>query len=223
MSNFLGDVYLPTAASAILSGSELISREGVNLQKGMNYRDKNELSVFLVLPHDGEYTDEWHPETSTYVFRGHDSVTGEAGKEQDQVAMYESGRLSDNGKFLKAARIFADGLYNVPLQIHVYEKLDAGIWFDKGIFDLVDAAEVSKDGRRVYEFYLRPSAILAEGRHVRERMLPVAVKAAAWAAASGRCVECGTETGLRFVPDAGGSTVRLLCPAHRGEESGLLS
>lgn len=219
MSNFLGDVFLPTESSAILSSSELIAREGVNLQKGMTYRDKDALPVFLVLPHDGVYTDEWRADTNTYVFRGHDSVTAGAGREQDQVTMYENGRLSDNGKFLKAARTYADGAYKVPLQIHIYEKLDAGIWFDKGIFDLVDAAEVSKEGRRVYEFYLRPSAIVAEGRHVRERMLPAAAKKDAWAAASGRCQECGTQIGLRFMP---GAEVRLLCPTHRGEGGGLL-
>lgn len=222
MSNFLGEVYASPSPTSILSGSELAVREGLSLQKGMTYRI-DAPSVFLVLPHGGAYADEWHAPEGVYVFRGHDSVLAKTGKSADQVSIYESGRLSENGKFLKAARSYAEKLVAEPLAVRVYEKLDAGVWFDKGMFELVDASEKKEGEGRAYVFHLRPVAgALGSERYERERMLSATEKAAAWAASGGRCTVCGTETGLRFVEEAGGGAARLLCTVHRGEGGGLL-
>ncbi len=220
MSNLLGEVYEPVRASSLISGSELIEREGVDLQKGMNFRDGGDLiSVFLVLQHDGVFKDAWDERMSFYSFRGHDSTTG-AGREHDQIAMYESGRLSDNGKFLKAARAFSEGARTMPLQVQVYEKVSAGVWFDKGIFNLVDARQEKEDSRNVFTFLLRPANLArVEGnaRHA-ERMMSATEKAEIWERAHGRCEGCGTQTGLRFVPRES----VLKCPDCRGEHVGLL-
>src|ERR1700744_1760211 len=136
MSNFLGDP-TPRSRSPIISSAEVISREGVELHKSMNFRDDEfMLSVFLVLPRERGYADVWDDENQQLIFEGHDSTTVESGRSPDQLAMYESGKLTDNGKFLKAANAFKDGIRKEPLQIQVYEKIDAGVWFDKGIFDL---------------------------------------------------------------------------------------
>lgn len=221
----LGDGFAQAVPSSILSGNALIAREGVDLRKSMTYREGELLAVFLVLPHDdGSFTDTWDAATGAYLFQGHDSVTADAGKGQDQRVMYESGRLSDNGKFLKAANAFSGGTRREPLQIQVYEKLDPGVWFDKGIFDLIGADEEKDGGRRVFRFHLRPSnfARLESDPATPERMLSAGQKAACWAAVSGRCQECGVETGLRFVPEPDRSATRLLCPLHRGESGGLL-
>ncbi len=220
MSNLLGEVYEPVRASSLVSGSELIEREGVDLQKGMTFRDlEDTLSVFLVLEHDGEFKDTWDARTFTYSFRGHDSTTV-SGREHDQIAMYESGKLSDNGKFLKAARAYAEGARRVVLQIQVYEKVSSGVWFDKGIFNLVDARQDTDGGRKVFTFLLQPANLsrIADDAHHGERMMSAAEKAAIWERARGRCEGCGTQTGLRFVPKEG----VLKCPACRGEEIGLL-
>src|ERR1700683_4764924 len=99
-SNFLGDPESFRHVSGIISAQELIAREGLDLRKGMNFRDGEPLlSVFLVLPHDEVFKDEWHEDTQIYVYQGHDSTTVENGKAVDQLMMYESGRLTDNGKF----------------------------------------------------------------------------------------------------------------------------
>src|SRR3954469_6240161 len=104
-SNFLGEVNgYSHRASPILSAAELIAREGVNLQKGMNYRDTGGLlSVFLVLSHEGVFHDQWNEDTETYTYQGHDSTTVEGGRLKDQIAIYSDGRVTDNGKFYKAA------------------------------------------------------------------------------------------------------------------------
>ena len=239
MSNFLGEVReapVSHRSTSILSSNELMAREGIPLQKGMNFRKDlprqaggEKPSVFLVLPsHEGEYKDEWRPETQMYIYRGHDSTTIEAGgKSQDQLLMYGSDKLTENGKFYKAANEYKDGLRVAPLQIQVYEKLDPGVWYDKDIFDLVGARSVIEDERKIFKFDLRPHGL--KGRTFKsadfdERMMPVTEKIAIWQRDNGRCSECGTEKGLRFVSDtkAGLPNIRLLCATHRGESGGFL-
>ncbi len=216
-SNFLGDVRGEARrASAIISGNELIAREGVNLQKGMNFRDTGGLlAVFLVLSREGVFQDEWSEDTETYVFQGHDSTTTENGKLRDQIAMYQDGRVTDNGKFYKAAIGYKDGAQREPMQIQMYEKLDPGVWYDKGIFNLIDARHVEEAGRKVFKFHLRPADASDRSswdQYRAERFLPVAAKVAAWTGAGGRCEKCGSESELHFVGTP--PTVHLYCKAH---------
>jgi hypothetical protein len=202
-SNFLGGA-IQTPHSPIISASELLAREGVNLSKGMNFRDSgNMLSVFLVLPtHNAEFSDEWHEDTLTYVYEGHDSTTVKNGREADQLLMYEDGRVTDNGKFYKAAHAFKDGLRKDPLQIQIYEKLDPGVWYDKGIFNLVDAVSIKKLGRKVYAFHLVPAEAFETGAMTNEDetecMLSATAKATLWKRGMGRCTVCGQQSLLNF-------------------------
>ena len=224
MSNFLGEVKGLRKPTSILSGTELIEREGVDLKKGMNFRKEVwTTSVFLVLPsHDGEYKDAWDEDTEMYIFEGHDSTTKEAGgKSKDQLLMYSDGKFSDNGKFYKAANEFKDRLRAEPMQIQVYEKLDAGAWFDKGIFNLVDARKVKEDGRILIKFDLQPVGEDQDDTLFAERMLSVVSKAEAWQQSKGRCAKCGAQTGLRFIV-AKKKQTQLLCAACRGEKGGML-
>jgi hypothetical protein len=224
MSNFLGDVYVPKRATSILSANELMEREGIMLQKSMNFRDGGEpLSVFLVLQKEnGEFRDEWDAKKQVYTFEGHDSTTKETGgKSNDQLLMYGGDKLTENGKFYKAANAFKDGVRKDAVQIQVYEKLDPGVWFDKGIFDLVDAAGVTENGRKIFKFSLLPADRARRDKDAaleEERYLGAAAKAAAWEKAKGRCAKCKLQSGLRFVKE--GRTLKLLCAKDRGESSG---
>lgn len=220
-SNFLGGGSIPQRTS-IISSNELIAREGVELHKGMNFRDGAEgISVFLVLQHEDGYKDAWDEKTQTFIFEGHDSTTVEEGKSQDQLLMYSSGRVTDNGKFYKAAHAYVDGIRKEPLQVQVYEKLDAGIWFDKGIFNLVDAKGVEEGGRKVYKFHLVSSYPELRGEDWEERILPTGVKEEVWKRDGGRCAQCGSELDIHF---AGRGTntedIRLLCADHSGRSTG---
>ncbi len=223
MSNFLGEVQVPKRATSILSANELMEREGLMLQKSMNFRTGGEqISVLLVLAkEDGEFKDAWDTKTQTYTFEGHDSTTKEAGKSLDQLLMYAGDKLTENGKFFKAAHAYKDGARADALKVQVYEKLDPGVWFDKGIFDLVDAAPVKEGERKVYKFFLRPADRARKDRDATletERFLSAAEKAKAWESAKGRCSKCGLQMGLRFV--ARGKGLELLCAKDRGETSG---
>lgn len=222
-SNFLGDVEVGevrVARSRIISGAELIAREGVNLQKGMNYRVNDTLlSVFLVLRRGEEFKDAWDAKKGVYSYEGHDSTTAESGKFLDQILMYESGKLTDNGKFYKEAQAWKDGVRKDALQVQVYEKLDPGVWYDKGFFDLVDAAKVKDGGRVVIKFALTPKG----GTSSVERFLPAAVKEDVWVRAGGRCATCGTDADLYFVGEGTSEKIQLLCAKHAGKKrAGLL-
>lgn len=228
-SNFLGDVRVTRMPTSILSTNELLAREGINLLKSMNFREEPLLSVFLVLPREGDaYRDYWNSETGIYSFQGHDSTTVEAGgKSPDQLLMYADGRVTENGKFYKAANEYVDRVRKMPREIQVYEKLDPGVWFDKGIFELVGAFRDKEAERTVFSFTLQPSqtdAAYFDSTLLKERMLPASVKAALWAQGSGRCTVCGSEKSLRFVSQVTdtGESLSLICAPHRGEDGGLL-
>jgi hypothetical protein len=236
-SNFLGDVAIEKSRSAIISAAEIMAREGINLQKGMTFRDARPYirpaglstssldarsPVFLVLPREDGFHDEWDPKNSRYVYQGHDSTTVEGGKLLDQVVMYESGKLSENGKFYKAAKEFEDGVSKDSLLVLVYEKLDPGVWFDKGPFELVGAAQVQEGGRKVYKFYLSPAGTDMDSEERKERMIPAAQKTEMWQRYSGRCATCKTEVNLHFVKEDKGG-IKLLCASHSGRaKRGLL-
>ena len=196
----------------------------------MNYRaDGNRLSVFLMSSRpNAPYKDQWLADQQLLVYEGHDaSANGADRKKIDQPMHRDSGRLSDNGKFYKEAEAYKDGKRPSPLQIQVYEKLDSGVWFDKGVFNLVEAKVVEEDGRRVFKFYLHPTDVvhsvtdLEEYKH--ERMIPTSVKVEVWRRDHGKCRECGATTGLHYdhiLPYSKGGrsddsrNVQLLCARH---------
>ena len=225
-SNFLGEVRMTIPPTSILSASQLMEREGLELHKSMNFRDKGALvSVFLVLPReDGVYKDEWRESENVLVLEGHDSLGAEGGgKDADQILMYASGVVTENGKFFKVAEAFRDGARDSALEVQVYEKLDSGVWFDKGMFDLVGAERAKDEGRTVFKFHLQPWGEYKGGANTlrAERMIPAGVKAEVWVREGGRCGECGSESALRFMSEEG-ADIRLLCMNCRGEAGGLL-
>lgn len=229
MSNFLGEVSARKQPTHILAARELIEREGMEFKKGMNFRKEFGMhSVFLVLPsHEGEFKDEWCESTSIYTYEGHDSTTKETnGKSVDQLLMYADGKLTDNGKFYKVAREYAERVRMQPLCIQVYEKLDTGAWYDKGLFDLVDARRVHEDGRMLCKFDLHVMDAMLGHRDVAahtERMIDATTKSTIWKRDNGRCTACKAQTGLRFVPRGKKKgDAHLLCARCRGESSGML-
>ena len=214
--DFLYDGLAPQR-SLIISTSEVMTREGFNVQKGMNFRDDEVLhAVLLMIERDGEYRESWNEEESTLTMEGHDSVAeGSKGKGSDQLLMYASGRVTENGKFYKAAHAFNDGLREYPLQVQVYEKIDAGVWFDKGIFNLVGANTVKGEVRKVVTFTLKPADAAREtpsrSEYWKERMILAREKSDVWKRADGRCEVCSKESSLHFVAR---EETRLVCDEH---------
>lgn len=221
----------------IISYPDMVQREGIALQKGMNYRVRGGAagySIILMSVRKGApYEDQWHDasEDSPYAgmleYEGHDAARSQTSridpKTIDQPMALPSGTLTDNGKFYNAALEARSGR-RTPEIVQVYEKIATGIWSDCGRFELIDAKIKDVDckskrrrTRKVFRFYLRPTKTpVAETKEdERElsisRQIPTSIKVAVWKRDQGKCVTCGATDNLHFDHDVpyskGGSSV----------------
>ncbi len=112
-------------ANEIISYLEMCQREGVNLQKGMNYQLGKGYSVILMSVRDNApYRDRFEDDGSTLIYEGHDiqrrGVITDP-KSVDQPEFNPTGTLTENGKFHKAAQDYKKRL-RPPEKVRVYEK-----------------------------------------------------------------------------------------------------
>jgi hypothetical protein len=201
-------------------------REGLSLQAGMNFFDPPRPSIVLMSQRVGSpYDDELSEDGTLLSYEGHDvrRAAGIDPKKVDQPWESSPGRPSQNGKFAAAAS------EQDPPYVRVYEKLKAGIWTDRGLFELVGFDYVSKptEGRRVFKFRLRitdsePAATFSFPSEL-TRVIPSWVKQIVYKRDQGRCVLCGSTNQLHFDHDLpfsrGGASVspeniRVLCARH---------
>ena len=224
-----------TMANEIISYLEMCQREGVNLQKGMNYRLGNGYSVILMSVRDNApYRDRFEDDGSTLVYEGHD-VQRRAEildpKFVDQPEFNPTGTLTENGKFHKAAQDYKKGL-RPPEKVRVYEKIRPGIWSYNGVFELVDSWQEFDGQRKVFKFKLiaveeSTSDNCQTETAVRRRVIPTSVKVEVWKRDGGRCVICGATDELHYdhiIPYSKGGTslkaenIQLLCARHNLEK-----
>lgn len=219
---------------SIMSYTEMISREGMNLQRGMNFRVKPHYSIILMSVRKGApYQDKWHEEADLLEYEGHDEMNRSGSKvdpkEVDQPYYYPSGSLSENGKFTEAVKAYKAGKAKAEI-VQVYEKIISGIWCDHGKYELLDYKVVHDGKRDVFRFFLKPSLKTVSDDPVlkQTRVIPTSVKIAVWKRDHGQCVICGSKDNLHFDHDVpfskGGSSiteknVRLLCARHNLEKS----
>jgi hypothetical protein len=219
--------------SEIISYPDLVAREKANLQKGMNFGIRPGYSIILMSVRRGApYHDRIDHERGLLIYEGHDVPRTHAAdpKTVDQPISNSSGSPTENGKFYRAAKDAAN-TYRAPEKVKVYEKIQRGVWSDKGFFLLIDAEIVVRNGRRVFDFYLRPieeRTILADRELPVSRLIPTEVKVAVWKRDHGKCVLCGSNQNLHYDHDLpysrGGSSilvenVRLLCATHNLKKS----
>ncbi len=221
----------------IISYPEMVQREGIALQKGMNFRVRGGASgysiILMSVRKGAPYKDKWHdesgggPHAGMLEYEGHDVPRNRDqnfdAKMVDQPMHLPGGALTENGKFFKAARAAKSGAAK-PEVVQVYEKIAAGTWCDRGRYLLVDAeiksvpvGPKSEKMRNVFRFYLRPIAMRdvrnrAERRELSiSRQIPTLVKVAVWKRDEGRCVLCGATDNLHFDHDVpfskGGSSL----------------
>lgn len=129
-------------ANEIIPYIEMCQREGVSLQRGMNYKLGGNHSVILMSVQPGApYADRFEDDGSTLVYEGHDiprSSEHADPKNANQPEYSPSGNLTENGKFHRAAQGFKNG-ERPPERVRVYEKIKQGIWSYNGVFHLVDS------------------------------------------------------------------------------------
>lgn len=212
---------------SIIAYADIIKREDVMLQRGMNFRIKPSYSIILMSVRKGApYNDRWHQDTGLLEYEGHDELRrgNIEPKAIDQPMVYSSGKLTENGKFYNAAVAYKGKNADAEI-VQVYEKIAEGVWCDRGRYELIDAKIVSDKDRKVFRFFLKPTKtpyakepVLSEAR-----LIPTAVKVEVWKRDRGKCVMCGSSRNLHFDHDIpfskGGSSitaenVRLLCAKH---------
>ncbi len=218
----------------VLSYLEMCSREGVNLQAGMNFRLGGHYSVILMsVRPNAPYRDKLLDDGTTLIYEGHDVPKTSAAidpKALDQPERTSVGALTQNGKFHEAAQQ-AKTKERRPELVRVYEKIRSGIWADNGLFELVDSW-IEHDGKRnVFKFKLAAieEASGTEEQRVlhdhpqRRRLIPTQVKLEVWKRDGGKCVKCGATDELHFdhvIPYSRGGTsltadnIQLLCARH---------
>lgn len=221
----------------ILSYREMCDAENIQtLQRGMNFRMSSVYSVILMSQRsNAPYQDKIHEDGITVEYEGHDVSKRSHDhnpKLEDQPDKLPSGRLTQNGYFVKAVNDYKEDKTS-PELVKVYEKIFPGVWSLKGFFDLVDY-KIIHDGRRnVFRYILRLSD--REGANNTEeakiehtRLIPSDVKREVWKRDAGKCVICNETKNLHFdhdLPFSRGGTslsarnVRLLCMKHNLQKS----
>ncbi len=215
---------------------EMCRREGVSLQRGMNFQLHHSHSVILMsVRPDAPYADRFEDESTTLIYEGHDvprSNENPNPKAIDQPAYTPSGSLTQNGLFHRAAQQYKmEG--QQPERVRVYEKIKQGIWSYNGIFHLVDSWQEEDEGRKVFKFKLvavegeEDFSVPVPSRPKSRRIIPTWVKVEVWRRDGGKCTKCGSEDDLHFdhiIPwSKGGSSetpdnIQLLCGKHNLEK-----
>lgn len=223
-------------ANEIISYLEMCRREGVSLQRGMNFGLGGNHSVILMsVRPNAPYEDELQDGGTILVYEGHDEPRTAAvpdPKRVDQPERTSSGTPAQNGLFHRAAQE-AKKDRRPPERVRVYEKLRQGIWSYNGVFHLVDSWRQESNGRGVFKFKL----VAVEGEEdlnspvrsdaARRRVISTHVKLEVWRRDGGKCVICGASDELHFdhvVPYSKGGTslvadnIQLLCARHNIEK-----
>ena len=224
----------------VISYIEMCQAEGASLQRGMNFRLRGRHSVILMsLRPDAPYSDQIEDDGLVLIYEGHDIARKRGApdpKSADQPEFLPTGRLTENGKFAKAARDFKSGKKPADI-VRVYEKIRDGIWSDNGYFRLVDVWQEPSQNRQVFKFRLRAVDVAnadLEATEVqklsdaRQRLIPANIKVEVWKRDAGKCTKCGATDELHFdhiLPFSRGGTslkaenVQLLCARHNLQKS----
>lgn len=197
------------------------------MQRGMNFRMNPSYSVFLMSQKsNAPYSDRVYDDGVTIEYEGHDLAKNyaENPKAQDQPEKLPSGRITQNGLFIRAVNEYKKNR-SKPEIVKVYEKIQEGVWSLKGYFDLVDYKLVHDGRRNVFRYILRLSDKTEnfnseDLKLSHTRLIPSQVKKDVWKRDQGKCVLCGESKNLHFdhdLPFSRGGTslsvnnVRLLC------------
>jgi hypothetical protein len=227
-------------SNEIISHLEMCAREGLSLQRGMNFSASKPHSVLLSSHRPGApYDDVLEEDGTVLIYEGHDEPRTKDTpypKQVDQPLATKSGRLTQNGYFNEAAQSYMRH-ETMAAQVRVYEKIKDGIWSYNGLFALVESWTETIGGRRVFKFKLRSirdenPLLLPELQEIEQRrVIPSHVKLAVWKRDGGVCTLCGSKSNLHFdhiLPYSKGGTsdsvenIQLLCMRHNIQKGAKL-
>lgn len=212
----------------------MCSREGLSLQRGMNFSSAPKHSILLSSHRPGApYEDRLEDDGTVLIYEGHDESRSSRipqPKLIDQPLRTSTGRLTQNGMFFEAAQAYVRR-EAPPLEVRVYEKIKDGIWSYNGRFELLDSWTETIRARRVCKFKLRVligapdewDLSFPESADEQRKVIPSAIKLLVWKRDKGACVLCGSNVNLHFdhiLPYSKGGTsdsaenIQILCMKH---------
>lgn len=227
-------------SNEIISYMQMCTREGLSLQRGMNFNATETHSIVLSSHRPGAPYDDVLEENGTVlIYEGHDEPKTKEipyPKQVDQPLRVRSGKLTQNGYFHEAAQSYVRS--ETPAsRVRVYEKIKDGIWSYNGLFSLVDSWTESTGNRRVFKFKLHSIPDEANASTIEQqvieqrRIIPSHIKLAVWKRDGGACVSCGSKQNLHFdhiLPYSKGGTsdtaenIQLLCMKHNIQKGAKL-
>ena len=181
----------------VISYLDMCKEEGVNLQRGMNFRLRNNFSVILMsLRLGAPYADRVEEGGKILIYEGHDIPQTKGApdpKTVDQPMHNPGGTFTQNGLFYDAAERYKDGQTD-PEFVRVYEKIRSGIWAYNGLFRLVDAWLEASNTRQIFKFKLEmvedaSGRVVANNTLGYNRVIPTSVKLEVWKRNKGRCIQ----------------------------------
>jgi SAD/SRA domain-containing protein/HNH endonuclease len=226
-------------SNEVISYIEMCNREGLSLQRGMNFNASKAHSVVLSSHRPGApYDDVLEEDGTVLIYEGHDEPRTKENpypKQVDQPLSTMSGRLTQNGYFHDAAQAYVRDEVP-PARVRVYEKIKNGIWSYNGLFHLVDSWIETSGNRRVFKFKLHSipdetSPSVEQQTIEQRRIIPSHVKLAVWKRDGGACIQCGSKQNLHFdhvLPYSKGGTsnseenIQLLCMKHNIQKGAKL-
>ena len=120
---------------------EMCQRDGVRLQRGINFDLCDNHSVILMsVRQNAPYSDLLEDDGTTLIYEGNNlprSSQNPEPKAVDQPEHSPTGNLTQSGLFHRAAQSFKSG-DRQPARVRAYGKIKQGIWSYNGIFHLVD-------------------------------------------------------------------------------------
>lgn len=216
---------------AVISYLDMCKEEGVNLQRGMNFRLHGKFSVILMsLRRGAPYADRIEENGRVLIYEGHDAPKQKSGldpKSMDQPSVNPNGTPTQNGLFYREATRYKNNKTR-PELVKVFEKIHSGIWVYNGLFKLIDAWQDISVSRNVFKFKLEivdgmEFADIEQQEIDHSRLIPASVKLEVWKRDKGKCTMCGSKDNLHFdhvIPySKGGSSlvvenIQLLCARH---------